>query len=435
MRLWQTATVGPGPATRVILHVDMDAFFASVEVLDDPALSGRPVIVGGTGPRGVVASCTYEARAYGVRSAMPAGRARQLCPQAVFVAPRHHRYAEVSGRIHAILGDYTPLVEGISLDEAFLDVSGSERLFGSAPVIAVTIRNRIRAELALPCSVGVAPAKFLAKLASEAAKPTASLRGVVPGSGVFVIRPGEELQFLHPLPIEALWGVGPATAARLRRLGVSTVGDLARVPADVLEEAVGRANGRLLGRLANGTDDRAVDPDRELKSVSQEETYPADRYDRGGLREEIVRLSEAVAGRLARAARSGRTVTLKVRFADFVTRTRSQTSPESLSAGASIAARALALFDDLDVSPGVRLLGVGVSNLNSVTSSDAAQLRLDLEENERPTTPSVASPRGDASSAVEAVRNRFGEAAIGPAAGAHSGPEQWPGQTGREDAR
>ena len=236
-------------------------------------------------------------------------------------------------RIHVIFREYTPLVEGISLDEAFLDVTGATRLFGPATEIAAAIRARVATELGLACSVGVAPVKFLAKLASEAAKPRASLRGVVAGAGVVVVEPGQELRFLHPLPIESLWGVGPATAARLRRLGVTTVGELAAVPADVLEAAVGRAHGSHLGRLAHGIDERSVEPDREVKSVSHEETYPVDRYDRRELGEEIVRMADSVASRMRRAGVVGRTVTLKVRFGDFVTRTRSRSHPESFSDG------------------------------------------------------------------------------------------------------
>jgi DNA polymerase IV len=433
--------VPPDPATRTILHVDMDAFYAAVEVLDDPKLAGQPVIVGGTGRRGVVASCSYEARAYGVRSAMPSGRARQLCPQAVFVSGRHHRYAEMSGRIHSIFMDFTPLVEGISLDEAFLDVTGSQRLFGSAPDVAVAIRSRIASELGLACSVGVAPVKFLAKLASEAAKPGASLKGVVAGAGVVVVRPGEELGFLHPLPIESLWGVGPATAARLRRLGVSTVEELAAVPSDVLETAVGRAHGRHLGRLSHGIDERSVEPDRAVKSVSHEETYPVDRYDRQDLRQEIVRMADSVGSRLRGAGLAGRSVTLKVRSADFVTRVRSRSGPESLSDGPSIAAVAVALLDGENLSSGVRLLGVGVSNLTPLGEFAAQQMRLALDGPGRPGPPARDRPWRDASRAVDAVRSRFGAAAVGPATlvgpaglgGKQPGATQW-GPSDPDDA-
>ncbi len=396
----------------------MDAFYASVEVLDNPGLNGKPVIVGGVGPRGVVAACTYEARAYGVRSAMPSSQARRLCPQAVFLPGRFDRYAEVSGRIHAVFEYFTPLVEGISLDEAFLDVSGSLRLFGPAPQIAAQIRGRIQGELGLSCSVGVARAKFLAKLASEAAKPRASLQGVVPGPGVVVIEPGAELDFLHPLPIEALWGVGPATATRLRRLGVTTVGELARVPTDALETALGRASGAHLGRLARGLDDRPVEPDREIKSVSHEETYPVDRYDADDLHVETVRMADSVAARMRRAGLVGRTVTLKVRYGDFSTRTRSRTSPVLLSEGTAIAALASLLLREVDVSPGVRLLGVGVSNLAPAESGAAEQMTFDLESREGHDPfrePPPRAGREEAAAAVDAVRSRYGPAAVGPA--------------------
>jgi DNA polymerase IV len=406
------------PAARTILHVDMDAFYASVEVNDDPTLSGKPVIVGGTGPRGVVASCTYEARAYGVRSAMPGSQARRLCPQAVFLAGRFDRYAEVSSQIHAIFEDYTPLVEGISLDEAFLDVTGSLRLFGPASRIGADIRARVRNQLGLGCSVGVAPVKFLAKLASEAAKPRASLQGVLPGPGVVVIEPGQELDFLHPLPIEALWGVGPATAARLRRLGVTTVAELARVPADALERVLGRANGSQLARLAQGSDDRRVEPDRETKSVSHEETYAVDRYEADDLHVEVVRMADSVASRMRRAGLVGRTVTVKVRYGDFSTHTRSRTSPARLGEGTAIAGIALQLLGEVDVSPGVRLLGVGVSNLATAGSGPAEQMTLDLDSPGGRGSGREVSPRAgreDAAAAVDAIRDRYGSAAVGPA--------------------
>jgi DNA polymerase-4 len=380
---------------------------------------------------------------------MPSVTARRLCPQAVFLAGRFGRYSEVSRSIHDVFERYTPLVEGISLDEAFLDVSGSVGLFGGAPDIAADIRMTIGSELGLACSVGVAPVKFLAKLASEAAKPTATHHGVEPGPGVVVIRPGEELDFLHPLPIEALWGVGPATATRLRRLGVATVGDLSRVPADVLESAIGRANGAQLARLARGVDERAVEPNREVKSISYEETYPVDEHDRAVLDREILRMADAVATRMRRAGVSGRTVTVKIRYGDFVTRTRSHTSPAALSDGPTIAARGCGLLDGVDTDRGVRLLGLGMSNLVAGTGS-VEQMSLDLggvgpagqphpppsSGQSRPSPasgpplasgqsrPPLASgqPRPplaawqQAAGAMEAVRERFGVAAVGPAA-------------------
>jgi DNA polymerase-4 len=390
----------------------MDAFYAAVEALDDPGLKGKPLIVGGTGRRGVVASCSYEARAYGVRSAMPSTQARRLCPHAVFVAGRFDRYAEVSRCLHSIFRDYTPLVEGIALDEAFLDVTGSERLFGPGQDIAATIRARVGAELGLTCSVGVASVKFLAKLASEAAKPRATVTGVAAGAGVVVVEPGQELAFLHPMPIECLWGVGPATAGRLRRLGVTTVGELAAVPPEVLEASLGGAHGRQLGQLANGVDDRTVEPDREVKSVSHEETYPDDVFDRDELDREIVRMADAVASRMRRAGLVGRTVGLKIRYGDFVTLTRSRTCPTGLSDGPLIATIAAALLAAVDLSPGVRLLGVGVSNLSAAGSDRPEQMSFELAAASG--LPAQESWHR-ASGAVDAVRDRFGGEAVGPA--------------------
>jgi DNA polymerase-4 len=398
----------------------MDAFYASVEALDDPSVAGRPLIVGGTGRRGVVASCSYEARAYGIHSAMPSVQARRLCPGAVFLPGRYDRYVEVSRGVHRVLRDFTPLIEGISLDEAFMDVTGSLRLFGPPAAIAEAIRSRIASELHLACSVGVAPVKFLAKLASEAAKPRAGGEGVTPGAGVVVVEPGEELAFLHPLPIESLWGVGPATSRRLRALGLSTVGDLASVPAPVLETAVGRSAGAHLASLARGVDDRAVEPDREVKSVSHEETYSEDRFDPAGLRVEVVRMSDSVAARLRGAGLAGRTVNLKVRYGDFTTRTRSRTTDVFLCDGPVIAAHAADLLAGVDLSAGVRLLGVGVSNLTADKAGPAQQLSLDLEPaGAEPEEPTGSPPPGrvaSASGAVDAIRARFGPGSVGPAA-------------------
>ena len=379
----------------------MDAFYVSVEVRRRPELAGRPVIVGGTSDRGVVAAASYEARRYGVHSAMPSTRARRLCPDAVFLAGDFGAYEAASREVHDVFQSFTPLVEGIALDEAFLDVSGAVRLFGQGAEIAAAIRRRIAEELSLSCSVGVAPSKLLAKLASEAAKPRATPAGITPGAGVVVVAPGEELAFLHPLAVQALWGVGPATLDRLRRLGVATVGDLAAVPEATLVHTLGRANGRHLHRLAQGIDERLVEPDRPVKSIGHEQTFARDLYDRAELAVEVVRMADAVASRLRHHGLAGRTVTLKVRFGTFTTITRSSTAPEPLETGPAIAAAALGLLDAVDPAPGVRLLGVSVSGLAAPAGE---QLRLGDD-------PAWTS----ATEAVDQVRERFGAAAIAPA--------------------
>jgi DNA polymerase-4 len=384
----------------------MDAFYASVEVLADPTLAGRPVVVGGTGGRGVVASASYEARAYGVHSAMPSVRARRLCPHAVFVPGRYHLYGEYSRRLHAIFRSVTPLVEGIALDEAFLDVAGAGRLLGEPPAIAARLRRRIHAELGLSASVGVATTKFVAKLASEAAKPRASRTGPVPGPGIRVVEAGTELAFLHPLPVSALWGVGPATRTRLDRFGIDTIGDLAALPRETLVGALGASLGAHLHELAWGRDPRPVEPDRPTKSIGHEETYPRDHHDRAPLRREAVRLADGVAARLHAAGLAGRTVTLKVRFADFHTITRSRTLRDPVATGPEIARVAQALVDEVDPSLGVRLLGVSATNL---VPRPGTQLTLDEgDRGER--------RWGGVGQVVEEVRRRFGDAALGPAA-------------------
>ncbi len=392
-----------------ILHLDMDAFYAAVEVLDDPALAGRPVIVGGSGSRGVVASCSYEARAYGIRSAMPSVQASRLCPQALFLPGRFDLYAAVSHRLHEVLTSFTPLVEGIGLDEAFLDVQGAHRLFGSGTEIAHAVRGRVHDELGLWSSVGVARSKLLAKLASRAAKPVATPDGPRAGAGVVAVGLDAELAFLHPLPVSALWGVGPVTGARLSRLGVSTVGDLAAVPVETLVITVGQALGRQLHELSWARDRRPVEPDRDVKSIGHEETYAHDDHDVTSLRRQVVRMSDAVAARLRSGDRAGRTVTLKVRFGDMSTITRSHSLADPVDQASVIARVASELLDAVDVGPGVRLLGVSVSGLTARSDGGARQLSFgDLGEG-------PGDRDSAASGALDAVRARFGSEAVGPA--------------------
>jgi len=426
---------------RVILHVDMDSFFASVEVLDDPSLAGRPVIVGGSGSRGVVAACTYEARKFGVHSAMASSVARRLCPQAVFLDGRFHRYVEESGRLHGILGSYTPLVEGISLDEAFLDVSGTVHLFGSGPTMGHVIRDRVRAELRLDCSVGVGRSKLMAKLASKAAKPRASRTGIEPGPGVVYVPADGELAFLHPMPVRALWGIGPATEKRLFALGVTTVGELAAVPPESLERYLGMAAGRHLSELSRAIDDRPVVADQEAKSIGHEETFSSDLWELEELQRRLQRMVDASATALRKAERAARTVTVKLRFGDFTQITRSHTLDGPVDATPAIATVAAALLDSVDLSRGVRLLGISLTGF--AEPGVGTQLSLDLEPADEPVgdlnhtgaaleraplgdpvrairTAGLEAGRlqetwGSVTDAVDSIRERYGGAAVGPA--------------------
>jgi DNA polymerase-4 len=403
--------------TTPILHVDMDAFYASVELLRHPELRGKPVVVGAPGARGVVAAASYEARAYGVHSAMASVRAQRLCPDATFLPGDHAHYAEVSRRVMAAFRSITPLVEPLSLDEAFLDVAGSIRLFGDPPAIAHLIRQRITEGEGLTCSVGVARNKFLAKLASEAAKPKATPKGPRFGSGVHVVEPAEELAFLHPLPTRALWGVGPQTQKILDRLGLHKVGDIAAFDERALVTALGESHGRHLYRLSHGIDDRPVVPDAPVKSVSHEETFAVDVADPERLAAEAVRMAESVAGRLRANQLAGRTVTIKVRFHDFHTITRSSTVATPIDTGYDVARVAKTLLAQVDPSSGVRLLGVGVTNF---ATSPGVQLSLDGvggSATDWPDRPRGAERTGwsGATGAIDAIRHRYGDDAIVPA--------------------
>lgn len=340
--------------TRAILHVDMDAFFASVEQLDNSELRGKPVLVGGTGPRGVVAAASYEARKFGCHSAMPSAVARRLCPHAVFVKGHYDRYRELSDRVFAIFDDFTPLVQPLSIDEAFLDVSGSVRLLGPADSIAERIRARIGDEVGLTASVGVAPNKFLAKLASDMDKP----------DGLTIITPDRVQEILDPLPVGQMWGIGPAAEKRLHRLGLRTFAQLREIDPAALRASLG-SWGERASRLARGEDDRPVVPDGEAKSIGHETTFHANLTDAEQVRGVLLRLTEDTARRLRRKGRGARTVTCKIRFGDFETITRSRTLDKATDSTAELWDAARGIFDTWAARSfrPVRLIGVSTSGL------------------------------------------------------------------------
>jgi DNA polymerase-4 len=382
-----------------ILHVDLDAFFAAVEQLDDPALRGRPVIVGGLGNRGVVSTASYEARAFGVHSAMPMSRARRACAPGVFLPPRFDRYQEKSVEVMAILESITPLVEPLSIDEAFLDVGGARRLLGEPEEIARMVRRRVRDETGLTISVGVATTKFLAKLASDLAKP----------DGLLAITPGTERDFLAPLPVTRLWGVGPATRKKLARIGLRTIGDVAMLDESTLQHALGTSLGAHLHALANNVDDRAVVTDREAKSIGAEATFNTDLRDRDACDRELVRLTDRACARLRKDALVARTITLKIRFGNFETRTRARTLPDATDVSATMLTIVKELLEQFDVARGVRLLGVSLSHL-----ADRPAVQPTLERDRRAAV----------EDAVDLVRDRFGTHAVRPAR--LTGPERRP---------
>jgi len=384
------------PDTRAaILHVDLDAFYASVEQRAEPSLRGRPVIVGGLGPRGVVAAASYEARRFGVHSATPMARARRACPDGVFLAPRFDAYREASAQVMAILREVTPLVEAISLDEAFLDTRGAARRLGTGPEIAAALRTQIRAETDLTASVGVGTTKLIAKLASDLAKP----------DGMLVVEPGTETAFLEPLEVTRLWGVGPATRRRLERLGVRTVGDLATIPCDALERALGRASGTQLYALARNQDDRPVVASRAAKSIGHEETFATDVADRARLETHVDQFAARVATRLREVGVVARTIVLKVRYGDFRTITRSRTVPDPTDLADELASVGRELLRGVDLRAGVRLVGLSAQQL--VASADT-QPQLPLDAAPGPDR----DARGDLERAVDDVRRRFGDDAV-----------------------
>ncbi len=373
-----------------ILHLDMDAFFASVELLDRPELRGQPVIVGHRGARSVVTAATYEARRYGVNSAMPMAAALRRCPHAVVLEPHYERYTAASNAVMGILGDVTPLVEPLSIDEAFLDVAGAVGLFGPPYAIGTALRARIRAETGLVASVGAASTKFVAKLASSRAKP----------DGLLVVPASETLDFLHPQPVTALWGVGAASAQRLERLGMRTIGDVADAPPDALARALGPASAGRLRALANGRDSRSVTPERLEKSIGHEVTFERDITERTTIDRELLRLADRVAERLRRGGWVTRTVSVKLRFGDFETITRSQTLAEPTDVAQRIATEARTLYA---VSPvvgrGLRLIGVRAENL--LPTGAVAHGLWDDDEGWR-----------EAEGAIDALAEKFGRGVV-----------------------
>ncbi|MFI9836867.1 DNA polymerase IV [Nonomuraea sp. NPDC051941] len=397
----QITGIGPAPRTGAddsgcpILHVDMDAFFASVELLERPELRGRPVIVGSPAGRGVVLSATYEARAHGVHSAMPMSRARRLCPQATIIPPSHGKYSEVSKGVMEIFHTITPMVEPIASDEAFLDVGGARRRLGPPAVIAAMIREQVLDRYGITCSVGVASSKFVAKLASKQCKP----------DGLLVVPAGQVVDFLHPLPVSALWGVGERTEQSLVRLGIRTVGDLARVPPATLQRELGQAVGGHLAALAWGRDERAVSAHVPDKSIGNEETFAADVDDPEVIKRELLRLSERVAARMRKGGHVGRTVSVKLRRADFTTINRSRTLREATDVAQVIYATACELFEAAGLQRvRLRLVGVRMENLRP---AGEATHQLGIGERE--------TGWREAEQAMDKAIRRFGPDAVLPA--------------------
>jgi DNA polymerase-4 len=375
----------------------MDAFYASVEIRDRPELAGRPVIVGGIGGRGVVLSATYEARRFGVRSAMPMARAARMCPQAVVIPPRHRVYGAVSREVMAVFRAITPEVEPLALDEAFLDISGALRRLGRRPAeIGQLIREQISGQQGITCSVGVATTKFIAKLASVRCKPDGLL--VIPADGI--------LDFLHPLPVSALWGVGAQTGQVLARLGLRTVADIAQTPVGSLERELGKATAAHLAGLAAGRDERRVTPGTHEKSIGAEETFASDISDPEVIRRELLRLSGRTARGLRASGYSARTVVVKLRLASFKTITRSRTLPEPTDVAQQIYAVACALYAaaGLDDRARLRLVGVRASGLIPVANA-VSQLAF----GDRPVS------WREAEQAVDRIARRFGTGTVRPA--------------------
>lgn len=386
-------TTGPvDDSATPILHVDMDAFFVSVELLKRPDLRGKPVLVGGTAGRGVVSAASYEARRYGVNSAMPMSLALQRCPNAVVLRGDYASYTEYSRRVMHLFEEVTPLVEKLSIDEAFLDVSGARRLHGSPAEIAWGLRRRVHDETGLTCSIGVAATKFVAKVASSRAKP----------DGMLVVPADRTLEFLHPLPVSALWGVGKVTEESLTRIGLRTVGDVAAMPADALARALGPALAAKLAHLSMGVDARDVVTGREEKSIGHEVTFGYDLTDLEQLRRELLRLSDDVAVRLRRAGVVGRTVVLKLRYGDFRTVTRSRTLGEPTDVARRIYDEASAALGEL-AGDGARIRLIGV-RAEQLRPSGSGAMLWDPDEEWR-----------EAERTIDEVTARFGRGMVRPA--------------------
>ncbi|MDR1656258.1 MAG: DNA polymerase IV [Deltaproteobacteria bacterium] len=384
-------------SSRWIIHLDLDSFYASVEVLDNPALKGRPVIVGGMGPRSVVSTCSYEARAYKVHSGMPSTEARRLCPGGVFLPVRMARYRELSGQVMDIFKRYTPLVEPLALDEAFLDVSGSLAAFGTPPEIAQRIRSEVKRETGLTVSAGVSTVKHIAKIASGFQKP----------DGLTVIEAGGELAFLRPLDIERLWGVGPVMAKALRALGLNTVGEVADRGSNYLFGRFGN-RGRRLWELANAIDPRGVEPDRKIKSLGAEETYAVDIKTMESVKRELLALSVKVAWRMREKNFNALTVSIKVRDRHFKTVTRSKTSSQPFCDHLTLYHLATELFP-FDRTGPWRLLGVTVSNLVPAASTWRMGTLFERSTSLSPPT----DPR--LNQAMDTINHRFGDGSLTPA--------------------
>ena len=377
-----------------ILHVDMDAFYASATLLSHPELVGTPVIIGG-GNRGVVLSATYEARRFGVASAMPMARARRLCPQATVQPPELGLYSTLSAAVMVVFRAVTPVVEQLSLDEAFLDVSGAVRRLGSPAAIGQQVRDTVHDEQGITCSVGVAPTKFVAKLASGLAKP----------DGMVVVPRDEVVPFVQQLPVGALWGVGDRTEEALLRLGLRTVADIAHTPLDTLVRGLGEATGRHLHELSWGRDPRHVEREQREKSVGSDETFDADIDDAREIHRRLLGLSERTAARMRAAGLTGKTVTLKVRFSDFTTITRARTLREPTDSGRAIHTAAVTLFDALGLQRArIRLVGVRMTGLVDVAEAPIQGVIGEPEHGWR-----------DADRAVDRARSRFGSGAVRPA--------------------